>query len=131
MAVAVPTASKSTDPLPPSTRPDAPIASAAPQGAAASASRSEDDRTILRVKDLVTYFYTYDGVVKALDGVTFRVHRGETTGLVGETGCGKSVTAFSITRLISDPPGRIMDGTIRFRGANLLWNVDKEATYKP
>ncbi|MCI4346558.1 MAG: ATP-binding cassette domain-containing protein [Thermoplasmata archaeon] len=52
-------------------------------------------------------------------------------GLVGETGCGKSVTAFSVTRLIPDPPGRIMDGTILFKGANLLWGVDREASYKP
>ncbi|MCI4322711.1 MAG: ABC transporter ATP-binding protein [Thermoplasmata archaeon] len=96
---------------------------------AASAPLAAD--TVLDVRNLRTYFFTYDGVVKALDGVTFSVRRGETLGLVGETGCGKSVTAFSVTRLIADPPGRIMDGTIRFRGANLLWNVEKEATYKP
>ncbi|HEV2448956.1 MAG TPA: ABC transporter ATP-binding protein [Thermoplasmata archaeon] len=63
--------------------------------------------------------------------MSFNVRRGETVGLVGETGCGKSVTAFSVTRLIPDPPGRIMDGTILFKGANLLWGVDREATYKP
>ncbi|HEV2166424.1 MAG TPA: ABC transporter ATP-binding protein [Thermoplasmata archaeon] len=87
--------------------------------------------TILDVRSLRTYFFTYDGVVKALDGVTFRIRRGETLGLVGETGCGKSVTAFSITRLIADPPGRIMDGTIRFDGANLLWGVQQEAKFRP
>jgi len=90
-----------------------------------------DDSAILRVRELRTYFYTYDGVVKALDGVTFAVRRGQTTGLVGETGCGKSVTAFSITRLIADPPGRIMSGEIMFRGADILWGLGDEAKYFP
>jgi peptide/nickel transport system ATP-binding protein len=85
---------------------------------------------VLDVRNVRTYFFTYDGVVKALDGVTFNVRRGETVGLVGETGCGKSVTAFSITRLIPDPPGRIMDGSILFKGANLLWGLDREARFK-
>ncbi|HZY92818.1 MAG TPA: oligopeptide/dipeptide ABC transporter ATP-binding protein [Thermoplasmata archaeon] len=69
--------------------------------------------------------------MKALDGVSFNVRRGETLGLVGETGCGKSVTAFSVTKLIADPPGRIMDGTILFKGANLLWGLEREAKFKP
>ncbi|MCI4349816.1 MAG: ABC transporter ATP-binding protein, partial [Thermoplasmata archaeon] len=69
--------------------------------------------------------------MKALDGVTFQIRRGETLGLVGETGCGKSVTAFSITKLIADPPGRIMDGSIRFKGANLLWGIQNEASFRP
>ena len=86
---------------------------------------------ILDIRNLRTYFFTYDGVVKALDGVSFHIRRGETVGLVGETGCGKSVTAFSITKLIADPPGRIMDGTILFKGANLLWGLDREAAFKP
>ncbi len=86
---------------------------------------------LLSVRDLKTFFFTYDGVVRALDGVTFSVRKGETLGLVGETGCGKSVTAFSITRLIPDPPGRIFSGSIWFRGSNLLWNIDREAKYKP
>jgi peptide/nickel transport system ATP-binding protein len=85
---------------------------------------------ILDVRSLRTYFFTYDGVVKALDGVTFNIRRGETVGLVGETGCGKSVTAFSITKLIADPPGRIMDGMVLFKGANLLWGLEKEASFK-
>ncbi|MCI4325302.1 MAG: ABC transporter ATP-binding protein [Thermoplasmata archaeon] len=63
--------------------------------------------------------------------MSFQIHRGETLGLVGETGCGKSVTAFSITKLIADPPGRIMDGQIRFKGANLLFGLEKEARFKP
>ena len=87
--------------------------------------------TILDVRNLRTYFFTYDGVVKALDGVSFTIRRGETLGLVGETGCGKSVTAFSITKLIADPPGRIMDGMILFKGANLLWGLENEAKFKP
>lgn len=86
---------------------------------------------VLDVRDLKTYFFTYDGVVKALDGVSFKIRKGETLGLVGETGCGKSVTAFSITRLITDPPGRVMSGKVLYRGANLLWNLEKEATFKP
>ncbi len=69
--------------------------------------------------------------MKALDGVSFNIRRGETVGLVGETGCGKSVTAFSITKLIADPPGRIMDGMILFKGANLLWGIDREASFHP
>ncbi len=86
---------------------------------------------VLDVRNLRTYFFTYDGVVKALDGVDLTIHRGETLGLVGETGCGKSVTAFSVTKLVADPPGRIMAGSIRFKGANLLWGLDREATFRP
>jgi peptide/nickel transport system ATP-binding protein len=86
---------------------------------------------VLDVRDLKTYFFTYDGIVKALDGVSFKVRRGETLGLVGETGCGKSVTAFSITRLIPDPPGRVMSGKILYQGADLLWGLEREARFKP
>jgi oligopeptide/dipeptide ABC transporter ATP-binding protein len=74
---------------------------------------------ILSVKDLKTYFYTDDGVVKAVDGVTLTVKRGEMIGLVGESGCGKSVTSFSIIRLVL-PPGKILSGEILFNGRNLL-----------
>ncbi len=86
---------------------------------------------VLDVRDLTTYFYTYDGVVRALEGVSFKLRRGETLGMVGETGCGKSVTAFSITRLVQEPPGRIVGGKVLFRGANLLWGLESEATFKP
>ncbi len=86
---------------------------------------------VLDVRDLTTYFYTYDGVVQALEGVSFKLRRGETLGLVGETGCGKSVTAFSIVRLVQEPPGRIVGGKALFRGANLLWGLQGEATFKP
>ena len=90
-----------------------------------------DPNVVLDIRDLKTFFFTYDGVVKALDGVTFKIRRGETTGLVGETGCGKSVTAFSITRLIPDPPGRVMSGRIFFGDADLLWDLEREAKFVP
>ncbi len=86
---------------------------------------------ILDVRNLVTYFYTYDGVVRALEGVSFKLRRGETLGLVGETGCGKSVTMFSITRLVPDPPGRVVSGKVLYRGADLLWGLDQEARFVP
>ena len=74
---------------------------------------------LLEVEGLKTYFYTYDGIAKAVDDVTFFMNRGETLGLVGESGCGKSVTALSIMRLIQDPPGKIVGGKIRFDGGDL------------
>jgi len=126
-AVAIPSGANAA-PLPDSRTPRL---SAEPVAPLASVDAAPDDSTILKVRELRTYFYTYDGVVKALDGVTFRVHRGQTTGLVGETGCGKSVTAFSITRLIGDPPGRIMSGEVLFQGADLLWGLGDEAKYFP
>ncbi|MHA2131844.1 MAG: ABC transporter ATP-binding protein, partial [Promethearchaeota archaeon] len=74
---------------------------------------------ILDVQDLTTYFYTEEGIVKAVEGVSFQINEGETLGLVGETGCGKSVTALSILQVIR-PPGIIEKGQIMFRGENLL-----------
>ena len=75
---------------------------------------------LLKVKDLKTYFYTDDGVVKAVDGVDFDVESGKTIGIVGESGCGKSITAMSILRLIPSPPGKIVNGRITFNGEDLL-----------
>src|SRR5213595_306323 len=75
---------------------------------------------ILEVVDLRTWFFTRDGVVRAVDGVSFHVIPGETLAIVGESGCGKSVTALSILRLIPMPPGRIVFGAIRFQGRDLL-----------
>ncbi len=75
---------------------------------------------ILTVEDLRTYFHTDGGVAKAVDGVSFTLNKGETLGLVGESGCGKSVTSLSIMRLIPEPPGEIVSGQIRFNGRNLL-----------
>ena len=80
---------------------------------------ADTERPILEVKDLSTFFHTNDGVVRAVDGVSLSVHRGEILGLVGESGCGKSVTSFSIIRLVG-PPGRIESGEVLFKGKNLL-----------
>ncbi len=81
---------------------------------------TSDSDILLDIRDLRTYFYTEEGVAKAVDGVTYRIKRGETLGVVGESGCGKSVTAMSIMRLIPQPPGRIEGGEILFNGRNLL-----------
>jgi len=81
---------------------------------------------LLNVKDLKTYFYTDDGIVKAVDGVDFTLKKGETLGMVGESGCGKSVTALSILQLIATPPGKIIGGEILFKGKNLLKNNPDE-----
>lgn len=75
---------------------------------------------LLELKDLRTYFDTEDGTVKAVDGVNLSIRKGETLGIVGESGCGKSVTAYSIMRLIPQPPGRIAGGEILFGGKNLV-----------
>ena len=74
---------------------------------------------LVDVAGLKTYFFTDDGVVKAVDGVDFDIKRGETLGVVGESGCGKSVTALSIMRLIANPPGRIVEGSITYSGRDL------------
>ena len=81
---------------------------------------------ILKIKGLKTYFFTYEGTVKAVDGVDLEIKKGETLGLVGESGCGKSVTALSIMRLIQSPPGKIVDGEIFFEGNDLLSISEKE-----
>jgi len=75
---------------------------------------------LLEIENLRTYFFTAAGVVRAVDGVSYGLRRGETLGVVGESGCGKSVTALSILRLVANPPGRIVGGAIRFAGANLM-----------
>ena len=79
-----------------------------------------NDEIILEIKNLKTYFYTSEGVAKAVDGVSYQLAKGEPLGVVGESGCGKSVTALSILRLIPTPPGRIVGGEILFKGENLL-----------
>lgn len=80
-----------------------------------------DNREVLvDIKNLRTFFYTEDGVVPAVDGIDLTIHRGEVLGLVGESGCGKSVTALSIMRLIPNPPGKIIGGEIFFHGEDLL-----------
>jgi oligopeptide/dipeptide ABC transporter ATP-binding protein len=75
---------------------------------------------LLDLRSLQTYFFTSDGLAKAVDGVSYQLHRGETLGVVGESGCGKSVSALSVLRLVPDPPGRIVGGEIMFEGTNLL-----------
>jgi oligopeptide/dipeptide ABC transporter ATP-binding protein len=81
---------------------------------------------LLQVEDLRTQFDTSAGTVRAVDGISYAVNEGETVGIVGESGCGKSVSALSILRLIPDPPGRIASGSIRFAGKNLLTLNDAE-----
>jgi peptide/nickel transport system ATP-binding protein/oligopeptide transport system ATP-binding protein len=81
---------------------------------------------LLKIQNLKTYFFTYEGTVKAVDGVSLTLKKGETLGLVGESGCGKSVTALSILRLIPDPPGKIISGDIIFEGKNLANLNEKE-----
>src|SRR5689334_3567907 len=81
---------------------------------------------LLEVKDLRTHFVTHDGVVKAVDGVSFYVNKGETLAIVGESGSGKSVTSLSVMRLIPTPPGKIVSGQIMFAGNDLLTYSDDE-----
>ncbi|MAJ28574.1 MAG: peptide ABC transporter ATP-binding protein [Planctomycetes bacterium] len=78
---------------------------------------------LLSIEDLKTWFYTDDGVARAVDGVSYAIRPGETLGVVGESGCGKSVTAMSILQLVPTPPGKYVGGKIMFKGENLL---DKE-----
>ena len=78
-----------------------------------------NDTALLSVSELSTHFFSEEGIVKAVDGVTFAIQKGETLGIVGESGCGKSVTALSIMRLIPNPPGKIISGTIEFEGESL------------
>ncbi|WP_158059118.1 ABC transporter ATP-binding protein [Halorussus halophilus] len=80
---------------------------------------------LLEVEDLRTYFYTEDGIVQAVDGVSFEVERGETLGLVGESGAGKSVAVKSLLGLIR-PPGHVVDGSVRFKGDDLLERSETE-----
>jgi peptide/nickel transport system ATP-binding protein len=81
---------------------------------------------VLRIDELRTYFDTLDGTVRSVDGVSYEVHAGQTLGVVGESGCGKSVTALSVLRLIPQPPGRFAGGRILFRGQDLLTLSERE-----
>lgn len=84
---------------------------------------------LLEVKNLQTYFFTDDGVVKSVDDVSFSVDRGKTLGIVGESGCGKSITSLSIMQLVETPPGKIVGGEIIYEGENLL-NKSKDEMRK-
>jgi len=75
---------------------------------------------LLEVKGLKTYFFTDEGIVRAVDGIDLYIDKGETLGVVGESGCGKTVTALSVMRLVPQPPGQIVEGEIRYNGRDLL-----------
>jgi oligopeptide/dipeptide ABC transporter ATP-binding protein len=85
-----------------------------------------EKKTLLEIKDLRTHFFLEEGELKALDGVSFDIAEGETLGVVGESGCGKSLTALSVMRLVPSPPGRIVGGSILFEGKDLLEKKKKE-----
>jgi len=87
--------------------------------------RGVGNNIILDVQDLTTYFYTEEGIVKAVEGVSFKINKGETLGLVGETGCGKSVTALSILQLVH-PPGKIEKGKVVFEGEDMMQKSKSE-----
>src|SRR4029453_4907195 len=86
-------------------------------GAGRGAPRAE---RLLEIKGLKTHFFTDEGVVRAVDGIDLRIDKGETLGVVGESGCGKTVTALSIMKLIPMPPGRIVEGQIVYEGRDLV-----------
>jgi peptide/nickel transport system ATP-binding protein len=87
---------------------------------------NEKNKPILEVKGLKTHFTTKRGVSKAVDGIDFTLHKGETLGIVGESGCGKSITSLSILRLIPSPPGKIAGGSILFKGKDLVTMSEDE-----
>jgi peptide/nickel transport system ATP-binding protein len=94
--------------------------------ATANATTDATTKPLLEVQDLKTHFFTDDGVLPSVDGISFQVGGGETLGIVGESGCGKSVTAMSILRLVPQPPGRIVGGRILFKGRDLVRLTDRE-----
>lgn len=81
---------------------------------------------VLEVKNLQTYFYSSEGVAKAVDGVSFTLHKGETLGIVGESGCGKSMTSLSLLRLVPSPPGKIINGEILLNNTDLMKLSEEE-----
>ncbi|WP_058300728.1 ABC transporter ATP-binding protein [Gorillibacterium timonense] len=81
---------------------------------------------LLEVKGLKTYFFTEEGVAKSVDGIDFALDKGKTLGIVGESGCGKSVTSLSVMRLVAEPVGKIVSGEIRFGGEDLLAKSEKD-----
>jgi oligopeptide/dipeptide ABC transporter ATP-binding protein len=95
-------------------------------GSATSDAAISPAAPVLEIDDLRTHFFTQLGVIRAVDGVSYAVRAGETLGVVGESGCGKSVTALSVLRLVASPPGRIVGGAVRFDGRNLL-DLDERA----
>lgn len=85
-----------------------------------------EKKTLLEIQNLKTYFYTQDGIMPAVDGVSLKINRGETLCIVGESGCGKSVTAMSILKLVPRPPGKYVSGQILFKGEDILSKTDAE-----
>ncbi|HJX36956.1 MAG TPA: ATP-binding cassette domain-containing protein, partial [Anaerolineae bacterium] len=84
------------------------------------------DELLVEIKDLRLNFRTFDGVSKVLNGVNLKMWRGDILGLVGETGCGKTMTALSIARLVPCPPGEIVGGEVLFEGENVLEKTGEE-----
>ena len=84
------------------------------------------EKPLLSIEDLKTWFYTDDGIARAVDGVSYSIRPGETLGVVGESGCGKSVTAMSVLQLVPTPPGKYVGGEILFKGENLLEKSEAE-----
>jgi peptide/nickel transport system ATP-binding protein len=95
-------------------------------GASVDLERPTDPDVLLDVRDLRTYFHVMDGTVRAVDGVSYSIKRGQTLGIVGESGCGKSVTALTIMRLLDIPPAEIASGRIWFKDRDLLALTDEE-----
>jgi len=87
-----------------------------------------DPNNVVEFDDLHTYFFTDIGVIKAVDGVSFEVPRGKTVGVVGESGCGKSVTSLSLMQLVQRPQGQIVKGTVRFAGSDMVYDIAKTPT---
>ena len=84
------------------------------------------EEMLLKVDNLSTWFYTDDGIVKAVNDVSFSLNKGHTLGIVGESGCGKSITSLSVMRLVDSPPGKIVSGKIIFKGEDLLAKSEEE-----
>lgn len=84
------------------------------------------NRPLLQIRDLVTYFYVPDGVIKAVDGANLEIHKGEVLSVVGESGSGKSVTALAAMRLLAEPPGKTLRGEVIFEGSDLLKNSRRQ-----
>ena len=99
---------------------------AEPQTTASEISAAQGDTPLLEVKNLQTQFFTQDGVVKAVDDVSFYIKSGETLGVVGESGSGKSITGLSLMRLIPSPPGKIVNGEVIFEGRDVLKMTDEQ-----
>jgi len=95
-------------------------------GTAEPQSPAAGESAVLRIEDLRTQFLAHGGIAQAVDGVSYHVNRGETLGVVGESGCGKSVTALSVMRLVPDPPGRIVGGRVLLHGRD-LFELDETA----